>query len=151
MWDEARHARDTGPPFSHYGTTKLQAEAFVLAAGQEGADIEALAGETGTEVLTIEASGRRAANPDRVVVQEVFKLQMPAEGAMAPVVVDAQDGFAMVLLQDVTDGELDASALIARQQYERQVANAAASAEALALVEQLRSGANIEIFEDALQ
>ena len=85
------------------------------------------------------------------MVQEVFKLQMPAEGAMAPVVVDAQDGFAMVLLQDVTDGELDASALIARQQYERQVANAAASAEAIALVEQLRSGANIEIFEDALQ
>ena len=130
---------------------RASAEAFVLAVGQEGADIEALAGETGTEVLTIEASGRRAANPDRVVVQEVFKLQRPAEGAMAPVVVDAQDGFAMVLLQDVTDGELDASALIARQQYERQVANAAASAEAIALVEQLRSAANIEIFEDALQ
>jgi len=31
------------------------------------------------------------------------------------------------------------------------VANAAASAEAIALVEQLRSAANIEIFEDALQ
>ena len=43
------------------------------------------------------------------------------------------------------------SALLARRQYERQLANSAASAEAQGLLKQLRANATIEVFETRLQ
>jgi peptidyl-prolyl cis-trans isomerase D len=114
-------------------------------------DLEALVADREIQVVSVEAAKRTGTEPDPVVVSEVFKLQSPVDEAPVTAVVEAMDGFAAVVLQSVTRGELQEGALFARQQYQRRVANAAASAETSAMLEQLRRMAAIEIYEDRLQ
>jgi peptidyl-prolyl cis-trans isomerase D len=127
-----------------------RAEAL-LASVEQGQDLAAAAEQEGLEVTLTEEANRRNFVPDRKVVEEVFQRPAPAEGAMSLQVVEASDGFAVVELQSVRAGSLEEGAALSEQQYRRQLANAAASAEARGFMRQLRNAARVEVFEDRLE
>ena len=124
----------------------------LLAALQAGeSEFEALATESGLEYARHEAIKRNSFVPDVKLVQEVFRLQAPAEDATIQTVLPTSNGFAVVELYSITQGELEGGALLARKQYERVIANSNASQEASALMRQLRASAEIEVFEDRIK
>ena len=124
----------------------------LLAALQSGdQDFEALAVESGFEFGLHEAIKRNSIVPDVTLVQEVFRLQAPAEGSPVQTVLPTTAGFAVVELESVIAGELDGDVLLAQQQYERVLANTSASHEASALMRQLRASAVVEVFEDRIK
>ena len=126
--------------------------AELLASLQRGeSGFDALAAEAGLEYTHHEAIKRNSFVPDVTLVQEVFQLQVPAENETVQTVLPTSDGFAVVELESVVDGELDVGALLAYQQYERVLANSSASQEAFALMRQLRATAEIKVFEDRIR
>ena len=124
----------------------------MLGALQSGeSNLEALASDAGLEYARHEAITRNSPSPDTMLVQEVFRLQAPAEGETVQAVLSASNGFAVVELDSVSQGELTGEVLLARKQYERVIANNVASQESSALLRQLRVAADIEVFEDRIQ
>jgi peptidyl-prolyl cis-trans isomerase D len=125
--------------------------AELLSALQNGTNgLETLATEAGLEFARHEAIKRNSFVPDATLVKEIFKLQSPAESAVARAVLPTGNGFAVIELESVVDGELDQGAPLAQQQYERILANGAASQEAFALMRRLRTTADIQVFEDRI-
>lgn len=129
---------------------RARADALLAAVSSGAAGLQDAAAEAGLEVTTVEAAGRYSAEPDRVVVSNVFKLARPAEGEPLETVVEAADGFAVVVLTEVADGRLDEDSVLGNRQFRRQLANANASSEAWALVRQLREQADVKVFEENL-
>ena len=84
------------------------------------------------------------------MVQAVFRLPAPAEGESENAAVPASNGFALVTLNSVVDGALEEGALLGQQTYRRQMENIGAAVQNRALVQQLRSEANVQVFEDNL-
>jgi peptidyl-prolyl cis-trans isomerase D len=124
----------------------------LLAALQSGAsEFEALATESGLEYGHYEAVKRNSSAPDEKLVQEVFRLQAPGEDGKVQAVLPTGSGFAVVELESIVQGELDSGDVLVRQQYERVIANGSASQEAFALMRQLRSTAEVEVFEDRIK
>lgn len=124
----------------------------LLASLQEGeSGLEALVAETDLEYGHHEAIKRSSFQPDATLVKEIFRLQAPAENETVQVVLPTGNGFAAVELESVANGELEEGALLAQQQYERIVANGHASQESFALLRQLRTAAEITIFEERIQ
>jgi peptidyl-prolyl cis-trans isomerase D len=128
-----------------------RAEALVAELQGGATNLEALATEAELEYGRYEAVQRAAQVPDATLVEEVFRLQAPAEGDATRAVLPTTQGFAVVELLAVAPGEIaeDAPPFM-RQQYERVVANGHASQEAFALLRQLRAAADVEIFEERL-
>lgn len=123
----------------------------LLSAVQNGTgSLEALATEAGLEYVRHDAIKRNSFVPDTTLVNEIFKLQPPTEGEASQAVLPTNDGFAVIELESVVDGELDQDSLLAQQQYERILANGRASQEAFALMRRLRSSAEIQVFEDRI-
>ncbi len=123
----------------------------LLAALQGGdTELETLATESGLEYGHHGAVKRGSPIPDAMLVQEIFRLPAPLEGEAVEVVLPTSNGFAVVQLESVVQGELEAEALLA-QQYERVISNGSASLENSALMRQLRSSAKVEVFEDRIQ
>lgn len=131
---------------------RAAAEAFLeeLEAQAEGG-LAALAERHGLEVTEVEAARRGSAEPDPLLVTEIFRMPRPQEGQTTQDVLPAADAFAVVVLEQVADGQLEQGAVLARQQYRRRVANAAAAAESLGLLKQLREAAQVEVFEERLR
>jgi peptidyl-prolyl cis-trans isomerase D len=128
------------------------AQAFLEGlSGPEEAALATVAEQGGLEVFDIEAAARGSAEPDPVLVAETFKLPRPPEGQATRAVLPTGNGFAVVVLEQVTDGQLEPDAALARQQYRRRVASAAAATESLAMLKQLRAAAQVEVFEDRLR
>jgi peptidyl-prolyl cis-trans isomerase D len=121
----------------------------VLQDGDQG--LEAAAAESGLEYSRHEAIKRNSQVPDAVLVQEIFRLQAPAEDATVKTVLPTSNGFAVVNLDLVVQGELEDGASFVRQQYERAIANSNASQEATALMHQLRLAADVEVFESRIR
>jgi peptidyl-prolyl cis-trans isomerase D len=132
---------------------RAEAEAGEVLASLEAGetDMETLAGELGLEFSLQENANRNSGQPDLTLVQEVFRLQQPAEGGVVRKVLPSSNGFGVVELTAVTDGVLDADAVFAVQQYERVIANGHASLETAAVLDQLRAAADIEVFEDRIR
>jgi peptidyl-prolyl cis-trans isomerase D len=130
---------------------KQQAEAMLAGLQVEGADLSAMAEQGGYAIVETEAAARRDLVPDRTVVEEIFRLDAPAEGESLARVVRADNGYALVILESVTAGTLEAGAVINEQQYRRQIANAAASIEVTGMMRQLRDLATIEVYEERLK
>ncbi len=128
------------------------AKANELLAALQGGDteLETLATESGLEYGHHGAVKRGSPIPDTMLVQEIFRLPAPLEGEAVEVVLPTSNGFAVVQLESVVQGELEAEALMA-QQYERVISNGSASLENSALMRQLRSSAKVEVFEDRIQ
>ena len=89
--------------------------------------------------------------PDAVLVKEVFRLPTPVEGVAVETVLPTGNGFAIVELDSVVQGELGDGPALAVQQYERVIANGSASLETAALMLQLRASADVEVFEDRIK
>jgi peptidyl-prolyl cis-trans isomerase D len=124
----------------------------LLAALQNGdSELEALSSEAGLEFAHHEAVKRSSVLPDAMLVQEIFRLPAPAEGAAVEAVLPTSKGFAVVQLEAVVKGELGDNVALAQQQYERVIANGNASLENAALMSQLRVSANIEVYEDRIK
>ena len=124
----------------------------LLAALQNGdGELETLASEAGLDYAYHEAVQRNSFLPDAMLVQEVFRLPAPAEGAAVEAVLPTSKGFAVVQLEAVLKGELGDNAALAQQQYERVIANGNASLENSALMNQLRASANVEVYEDRIK
>jgi peptidyl-prolyl cis-trans isomerase D len=126
--------------------------AELLAELQSGeADLAALAMKHGYNYGLHELIKRNSFVPDVNLVQEIFRLQAPAENAPVQAVLPTGNGFAVVELDSVVQGELEEGASLARQQQERILANSNASHEAYAMMRQLRAMADVEIFEDRIK
>jgi hypothetical protein len=97
-----------------------------------------------------EAATRRNFVPDAQIVEQVFQMPAPEEGAVELAVVESSDGYAVVELQSVADGELGATTP-GELQFRRQIANAAASAEWRGFMQQLRESARVKVFEERLR
>jgi len=124
----------------------------LLAALQSGeSELEELVAESGLDYARHEEVKRNAVMPDAMLVQEVFRLATPSEESPVEAVLPTTGGFAVVQLESVVQGELDTDTLMVQQQYERVIANGNASQENAALMRQLRTAANIEVFEDRIQ
>jgi peptidyl-prolyl cis-trans isomerase D len=133
---------------------KANAMATELLAGLQAGDtgLETLATDSGLEYGHHEGIRRNSLVPDSELVKEVFRLQAPAEEMTVKAVLPTSDGFALVELETVSKGELNAeNPFLAQQQYEMIIANSNASQEASALIRQLRVNADIEVFEDRIQ
>lgn len=124
----------------------------LLTALQSGdTELEALATEFGLEYGHHGSVQRNSPIPDSMLVQEIFRLPAPVEGEVIEAVLPTSNGFAVVQLESVVQGELEGSAALAQQQYERVISNGNASLENAALLRQLRAAANIEVFEDRIR
>jgi len=132
---------------------KAEAQANeLLAALQDGkGEFKALAQEAGLEFNEHKSIQRNALVPDATLVEEIFRLPAPAEGEPDRAVLPTSNGFAVVELEAVVNGKLDPGAVLARQQYQRVLANGRASQEAFALIRQLRAAADITIHEARIQ
>lgn len=130
---------------------RITAETLLAALAEEGAELEDISEQSGYEVIDTPLATRRNFIPDRTVVEAVFRLKAPAEGETVRTVVEAQNGYALVVLESVTPGSLEQGATLNELQYKRQIANAAASIEAVGLMRQLRENASVEIYEDRLK
>jgi peptidyl-prolyl cis-trans isomerase D len=114
-------------------------------------ELEALATDAGLEYARHDAVTRSSQQPDTQLVQEVFRLSIPAEGEAVNAVLPTTVGFAVVQLESVVQGDLESGPAFAQQQYERVIANGNASLETSALMRQLRDTAEIEVFEDRIK
>jgi peptidyl-prolyl cis-trans isomerase D len=126
-----------------------QAEAL-LARVAAGESLEAIS-ETETLTLeTVEAAGRQSLAPDPLVVQNVFKLPRPAGETPGLHVVEGMNGYSLVSLQSVVDGEVADDAPLASRQARAMMGTINASVESWALVRQLRENSEVRIFEENL-
>lgn len=130
---------------------RARADQLLLAVKTGEKDLNSLAAEAGLEYAHHQAVRRNALVPDALLVKEIFRLHEPIEGEPLLTVLRASKGFAVVVLESIKDGELDAGAWLAQQQYERTLANGSASQEAWALMRQLRATAEVEVFEERLK
>jgi peptidyl-prolyl cis-trans isomerase D len=122
----------------------------LLAALQAGEDMQSLAEVRELELVEAEAATRSSAELDATLRDQVFLMESPAEGGSVTQVVELEDGYAVVQLERVTDGTLGEDDALRKAGYQRRIANASASSEALGFLRMLRAQSTIEIYEDRL-
>jgi len=126
-----------------------QAEGL-LASLEGGAVMSELAESSGLELVEAEAITRNDPSINAGLRSEVFLLQPPAEGNPVTAVVGMDDGYAVVQLDSVVDGELSDEDALRKQAYARRIANASANTEMSGFLRLLRAQSEIEVFEDRL-
>jgi len=122
----------------------------LLAALQAGEDMQSLAEARQLELVEAEAATRSSAELDATLRDQVFLMESPAEGGSVTQVVELENGYAVVQLDRVTDGTLGEDDALRKAGYQRRIANASASSEALGFLRMLRAQSTIEIYEDRL-
>ena len=122
----------------------------LLASLNGGTDIVSLAETYGLEMVEQEAATRNGPQMEARLRREVFLLPKPAEEGPVRSVVELSDGYAVVQLDSVTDGEYSAEDALRAQNYSRRLSNGTASSEALGFVRMLREQSEIQIYEDKL-
>jgi peptidyl-prolyl cis-trans isomerase D len=122
----------------------------LLAALKAGEDMQSLAEARELELVEAEAATRSSAELDATLRDQVFLMESPAEGGSVTQVVELEDGYAVVQLERVTDGTLGEDDALRKAGYQRRIANASASSEALGFLRMLRAQSTIEIYEDRL-
>ncbi len=122
----------------------------LLASLNGGADIVSLAESFGLELVENEAATRNGPEMEARLRREVFLLPRPSEDGPVRSAVELSDGFAVIQLDSVTDGEYSEEDALRSQRYTRRLSNGTASSEALGFVRMLREQSVIEIYEDKL-
>jgi peptidyl-prolyl cis-trans isomerase D len=122
----------------------------LLARLQAGEDMTAMAEESGLELVQADDARRQGSPYPAQLISLVFRMQAPEAEASRQAVLPLSDGYAVVDLLSVTDGELTEDDLIRQQNYRRRIANATANAETYGFLRSLRSQSDIEVFEDKL-
>ena len=123
----------------------------MLASLDGGEALAELASAAALEVITQEAATRTMPGLDARLRDGLFLMEAPAEGSVATGIVEVDDGYAVVRLDSVTDGELADDDVARNQFYARRIASASASDEAQAFLQMLRAQSTIEVFEDRLR
>jgi peptidyl-prolyl cis-trans isomerase D len=122
----------------------------LLAAMQQGEDIQALAEARALQLTQAEGVTRTSTELDASLRDQLFLMEAPAEEGMVTQVVELPDGYAVVQLEDVRDGALSDEDVLRKQTYQRRIANGSASTEAMGFLRMLRAQSTIEIYEDRL-
>jgi peptidyl-prolyl cis-trans isomerase D len=122
----------------------------LLAELESGADIGELADDAGLELQNHEAVTRIRINIDAQLRRQVFLMDRPAEGSVVTGVAELGDGYAVVRLESVRDGEIEEGDEQRLEAFKRRIANASATAEVLGFIRMLRDQSTIEVFEDRL-
>ena len=120
----------------------------LLASLVAGTDIALLAEESGLELVDAEAATRTDPGIDARLRKEVFLLQGPGDDGPAKALVELDEGFAVIQLDSVIQGELSEEDALRKQAYNRRISNASASTETLGFLAMLREQSSIEIYED---
>ena len=115
-----------------------------------GDTLEAISEADGLILETVEAAGRQSLTPDQLVVRNVFRLLRPEGDTPGLHVVEGVNGYSLVSLQSVVDGEVAENAPLASRQARAMMGTINASVESWALVRQLRENADVRIFEENL-
>ena len=128
---------------------EARAEEF-LALAVAGTDLSVLAAENGLELLEAEAIMRDDVEIRADLRKELFQMDVPGEGGPLTEVLELSDGYAVVMLQSVSDGELLEEDVLKSQSFSRRLANSSASSETFGFLRMLRSQSEITIYEDRL-
>jgi peptidyl-prolyl cis-trans isomerase D len=115
-----------------------------------GADISELAAAEGLELVDSADTARRSPTIDARLNSEVFLMARPGEDGPVTAVVELAEGFAVVQLINVTDGELGEEDNVLKQAYAQRVSISSGNTEALGFVKMLREQSVIKVFEDRL-
>jgi peptidyl-prolyl cis-trans isomerase D len=115
-----------------------------------GESLDTIAEAEGLVLETVEAAGRQSAVPDPLLVQNVFRLPRPGGESPDLNVVEGMNGFSLVSLQSVVDGQVAEDAPLASRQARAMMGTINASVESWALVRQLREAADVRVFEENL-
>lgn len=122
----------------------------LLASLQGGADIAELADLEGLDMVESDDTERRSTLIDARLRDEVFLLDRPGESGPVLAVVELDDGYAVVQLNSVTDGELTSEDEMRKQAYLRRVSISSGNTETLGFLKMLRDQSVIEVYEDRL-
>lgn len=122
----------------------------LLAQLESGADILALSLDEGIELFESDEVQRSMQGLPQDLLSQVFLMPAPEGDAPRFGVVPLDDGYAVVQLDGVVDGELSEEDLIRQQNYRRRIANSTANSEALGFLRMLRDQSEVEVFEDRL-
>ncbi len=122
----------------------------ILAKVTSGADLSLLGEESELEVLAVEAATRDSRDVRGDLRKDLFLMDAPGEDGPVNQVLELSDGYAVVQLQSVTDGELAEEDVLKSQNYKRRISNATGNSEALSFMRMLRSQSEIQVFEDRL-
>lgn len=115
-----------------------------------GADPLTLAEEGKVELIEADAVLRSGKDQPADLLAQVFRMARPAGDAPNIATVPLANGYAVVVLASVTDGQLKEDNLIGLQDYKRRIANSTANAEAFGFLRLLRKQSEIEVYEDRL-
>jgi peptidyl-prolyl cis-trans isomerase D len=129
---------------------QAQAEELLAALG-EGAAIGDLAESRGLELVEADAAKRNSPQIEARLREQVFLMPAPVEGSPVTEVIELDNGYAVVELDDVRDGGLSEDDELSKQAYARRITSASANEEALGLVRMLRAQSTVEVYEDRLQ
>ncbi|RPH93919.1 MAG: hypothetical protein EHM68_14980 [Lysobacterales bacterium] len=117
---------------------------------QDGTDIAELAQSRGFELVQAEAAKRTSEDVDVTLRDQVFLMEAPQEGGRVTQVVQLNDGYAVVQLDQVTAGTLPDDDAMRKLAYSRRIANGSASVETIGFLRMLREQSTIEVYEDRL-
>jgi len=117
---------------------------------QNGADMAATAEAHGLELQALEAVQRDNTQLPSDLIAQIFQMQAPEEELPRDAVVPLANGYAVVQLERVVDGDVSAIDLEKVKNYRRRIANATANAEALGFLRNLRQQSEIEVHEERL-
>jgi len=122
----------------------------ILAQLESGMDISSISGTEKLEVVAAEAATRTGSELAPELVAEVFLLKAPEGDKPRHAIVKLGNGFAVVQLKGVVDGQVTEGEELRLQNYRRRIANATASDELTGFIRMLREQSEIKVFEDRL-
>lgn len=122
----------------------------ILKQVQDGSDMAAVAKAHSLELKVVDSAQRTSKELPASLISKVFQLRSPEGDKPVDSVVPMADGYAVVQLEKVVDGEVSDDDLAKVKSYRARISNSTASAEALAFIRMLRKQSEIEVFEDRL-
>jgi peptidyl-prolyl cis-trans isomerase D len=128
-----------------------ESRAMALLERLEGGEtLEALAEETGIELLESEGATRTSPEVSPDLRTELFEMAAPEENQVRNALVSLDVGYAVVALREVRAGSLSEEEAALRDSFRQRLANVRASSETQAFLTALRDQSEIQVFEDRL-
>jgi len=122
----------------------------LLAQLEAGVDILTLAEDEAVELIEMDETLRTTPAVPADLRAQVFLMPAPEGDSPRLGVVALDNGYAVVQLTAVVDGEVSEDDLIRQENYRRRIANSTANSEALGFLRMLREQSEVEVYEDRL-